>query len=86
MDCCIRSRCYGIVLGYKLPCNQTRAQSQHKTKLFKEILESAAFLKAVLKNLLPKADEVFDVMDGRQELHLVKQIGKLFLRLVLNCN
>lgn len=38
---------------------------------------NAAFLKAVLKNLLPKADEVFDVMDGRQ-LHLVKQIGKLF--------
>ncbi len=38
---------------------------------------NAAFMKAVLKNLLPKADEVFDVMEGRQ-LHLVKQLGKLF--------
>lgn len=38
---------------------------------------NAAFMKAVLKNLLPKADEVFDVMEGRQ-LHLVKQLGKFF--------
>lgn len=38
---------------------------------------NAAFMKAVLKNLLPKADQVLDVLEHRQ-LRIVNFIGKVF--------
>jgi hypothetical protein len=82
-ECCVTSFCWGFSYIFIRRGLNPDTRSDCVRKYWKDAVYgslagfNAAFMKAVLKNLLPQADEILDVMEHRQ-VRLFNFLGKIF--------
>lgn len=82
-ECCVTSFCWGFSYIFIRRGLNPDTRADCVRKYWKDAVYgslagfNAAFMKAVLKNLLPQADEILDVMEHRQ-VRIVNFLGKIF--------